>query len=160
MDLPYLLFRAFFCDLLSFLVHCCVCIWSLHCLGCKIFCTRSRLSSSTFLRDFQNHGFPRQAQQNDIQSLYSLLLGSTLESNSYSLGFLGDSRDFVSHIRCVARQHFMRLLSPLKLLVKRVLEMFSSKRIRVLILKSCSQSSSGPTATLWIELGQSPSSAT
>ena len=31
-----------FNDLVSFLVHCCLCSWNQQCLGCKIFCTCSR----------------------------------------------------------------------------------------------------------------------
>ena len=52
-----------------------------------------------FLRDLQNFlchtlGFPRHAEQNNFRSLYFFLPWSTLESISYSPGFLGHWNNF------------------------------------------------------------------
>ena len=40
--LSLLLFCVPLYNVLSFLVHCCLCVWNQHCLGWKIFCTYSR----------------------------------------------------------------------------------------------------------------------
>ena len=56
-------------------------------------------SERNVLNTHHAHGFPRLAEQNNFQSLYSFRPGSTLESISYSPGFQSYSKNFVHRQR-------------------------------------------------------------
>ena len=114
---PSFCFVCLLCDLLSFLIHCCFCIWSLHCFGWEIFCTCSRFASLTFLRDFhtllyQNHGFSRKRLNritSGVCTLFSLVPHLRVPRTSRALRLL---EGFCPTVTLSARRGNMHLLSP------------------------------------------------
>ena len=74
-------------------------------------CVSERQISRVF-RTIRNSRFPKFAEQNNIRSSYFLIPRFSFESILYSPDFQVYLKNFVSQIRCAARQGNMCLLSP------------------------------------------------
>ena len=119
--LSLLLFCVPLYDLLSFLVHCCSCIWNQHCLAWKIFShilsvSRGKHLWETDLQNRLNHSWlsvlvctsslfvctPETRRAEQYPNCGVLPPRSTLESISHFLGF-SITRRYVSHRHAVSR---------------------------------------------------------
>ena len=119
LSLPFV-FECLLYDLLWFLFHCRFAFELNMAWGERSFVCASRFPEacvserqiSRVLWTIRNSRFPTFADQNHIRSSYFFLPRFSLESISYSPGFLFTWRIFVSQIRCAARRDNMCLLSP------------------------------------------------